>query len=377
MKHMFRSHFISMNKEITILELSQIKQRHDEKIEDYMIRFRNNYVRLTREMHVEDAIQMCIHGMQQHWLVPVSRRDPKIFNALGDAISATKLEFEKAPHIMEMYKNAGNNDNNRRFNTPSKPMNNEGKPRPAESNTTNTVPVFGPRNDQRPNRRSNIRELLNKQYVFRKDLVKSLFEQMNEQHLLTLPNPTRPEQVDMVDNPPYCPYHRYVGHKIEDCIAFKEWLQRAVDEGKLALKPEAINPNYQATNVVTISHGDETSGARSKEERWVPLMEVERQLHSYGREFVKSTLQRLTIMVLTHKQLPPHFIRDQTQVEGGCHPGLSLGLREMNHFPEEYAHLPLWASFSQDTGDNTLRCKLLSKTTPQSEILPHAWGSQQ
>jgi len=31
MKHMFRSHFISMNKEITILELSQIRQRHDEK----------------------------------------------------------------------------------------------------------------------------------------------------------------------------------------------------------------------------------------------------------------------------------------------------------------------------------------------------------
>ena len=204
MKHMFRSHFVSMNKEITILELSQIRQRRDEKIEDYMIRFRNNYVRLTREMHVEDAVQMCIHGMQQHWLVPVSRRDPKTFNALGDAISATKLEFEKAPHIMEMYKNAGNNDGNKRFNPSSKPMNNGGKPKPTESNTTNTVPVFGPRNDQRPNRRSNIRELLNKQYVFRKDLVKSLFEQMNEQHLQTLPNPTRPEQMDMVDNPLYC-----------------------------------------------------------------------------------------------------------------------------------------------------------------------------
>ena len=108
-----------------------------------MIRFRSNYVRLTREMHVEDAIQMCIHGMQQHWLVPVSRRDPKTFNALGDAISATKLEFEKAPHIMEMYKNAGNNDGNKRFNPSSKPMNNGGKPRPTESNTTNTVPVFG------------------------------------------------------------------------------------------------------------------------------------------------------------------------------------------------------------------------------------------
>jgi hypothetical protein len=102
MKDLFKSHFISMSKDTSLLELSQIKQGRDEKIADYILRFRNNYVRLTREMHPEDAVEMCVHGMQQHWSLEVSRREPKTFSALGNAVAATKLEFEKAPHIMEL-----------------------------------------------------------------------------------------------------------------------------------------------------------------------------------------------------------------------------------------------------------------------------------
>jgi hypothetical protein len=90
------------NDDTSLLELSQIKQGRDEKIDDYILRFRNNYVRLTREMHPEDAVEMCVHGMQQHWSLEVSRREPKTFSALGNAVAATKLEFEKAPHIMEL-----------------------------------------------------------------------------------------------------------------------------------------------------------------------------------------------------------------------------------------------------------------------------------
>lgn len=280
MKELFKSHFITMRKDISILELAQIHQRRDEKIEDYIIRFRNNYVLLAREMHVEDAIQMCIHGMHQHWLVGVSRRDPKTFSALGDVVAATKLEFEKVPQIMEMYKNAGSHDNTRRFNSSSKPNNSFGgkAKAPAESNTTNIVPVLGPRNERsRPVRRPNLKELLNKQYVFRRDLIRSLFEQMGEQGLLNLPNPTRPDQIAMTDNPLYCPYHKYVGHVIEDCIAFKEWLQRAVDEGRLALKPEAKNPDYHTANIVSVQQID----TDEEEECWVPFSQVEQQLESF------------------------------------------------------------------------------------------------
>jgi hypothetical protein len=48
-----------------------------------------------------------------------------------------------------------------------------------------------------------------------------MFEQLVEHKALNLPKPQRSEQVNMADNPLYCPYHRYVDHPIEDCIAFK------------------------------------------------------------------------------------------------------------------------------------------------------------
>jgi hypothetical protein len=74
-------------------------------------------------------------------------------------VAATKLEFEKAPHIMELYKNAGTPDYAKKFNSTAKPFNNGVKPKvQAESNTTRlsamaAVPrqnlnPFGMRNDQ-------------------------------------------------------------------------------------------------------------------------------------------------------------------------------------------------------------------------------------
>jgi hypothetical protein len=139
MKELFKAHFVSMKKDFSIIELAQVRQRRDEKIDDYIVRFRNSYVRLAREMDPEDAIEMCVYGMQQHWSLEVSRREPKTFSALSSAVAATKLEFEKSPQIMELYKNASTPDNVRRFNSTFKGNNNNnngGKQKaPAEANT--------------------------------------------------------------------------------------------------------------------------------------------------------------------------------------------------------------------------------------------------
>jgi hypothetical protein len=52
------------------------------------------------------------------------------------AVAATKLEFDKSPQIMELYKNASIPDNVKRFNSTMKPNNNNNKPKMAEANTT-------------------------------------------------------------------------------------------------------------------------------------------------------------------------------------------------------------------------------------------------
>jgi hypothetical protein len=83
-------------------------------------------------------------------------------------------------------------------------------------------------------------------------MIKGFFNQVVEHNHIKLSDPKRPDQVGITNNPLYCPYHRCVGHVIEDCVAFKEWLQRAIDEKRLALQPDAINPDYHSVSMVSI-----------------------------------------------------------------------------------------------------------------------------
>ena len=289
MKSAFKKHFVAMKRDISIVELSQVKQRRDEAIDDYIIRFRDSYVCLARDMHLEDAIGMCIHGMLQQWSLEVSRREPRTFSELSSAVAATKIEFEKSPQIMELYKNASVFDPAKRFSSTAKPNNAGGKMKAqAEANTARVfsnvppaqAPFLGARNDQE-GRRTRLSDLLKKQYIFRRELVKAMFEQLMDNQALRLPEPRRPHQVSMANNPLYCPYHRYVGHLIEDCIAFKEWLRKGVIEGRINLDPDAVNPDYHAVNMVTMgAHSSVSQEGERDQGSWVPLEQVKEQLAS-------------------------------------------------------------------------------------------------
>jgi len=91
MKDAFRKHFVAM-KDFSIVELSQVKQRHDEAVDDYILHFCNNYACLAREMHLEHAIEMCIHGILQHWSLEVSRGDPRTSSNLScRSLSSTRM----------------------------------------------------------------------------------------------------------------------------------------------------------------------------------------------------------------------------------------------------------------------------------------------
>ncbi|KAM0851210.1 hypothetical protein ACQ4PT_052579 [Festuca glaucescens] len=303
-----------MKKDFSIVELSQVRQRREESIDEYIIRFRNSYVRLAREMHLEDAIEMCVHGMQQHWSLEVSRREPRTFSALSSAVAATKLEFEKSPQIMELYKNASAFDPTRRFASTSKPINNGGKMKAhAEANATRVfsstpqgnVPFLGARGDQAGGRqRPSLQELLKKQYIFRRELVKDMFNQLMEHRALNLLEPQRPDQVRMTDNALFCPYHRYVGHVIEDCIAFKEWLQRAVNEKRINLDPEAINPDYHAVNMVSVTPTSTPSQGMEYEDAWVPLSQVESQLSNVVLAAVPMPISQRNVTPTVCKEEP-------------------------------------------------------------------------
>jgi hypothetical protein len=100
-------------------------------------------------------------------------------------------------------------------------------------------------------------------------MIKGFFNQVVKHNHIKLPDPKRPDQIGMTNNPLYCSYHRYVEHIIKDCVAFKEWLQKAIDEKRLALQPDAINPDYHSVNMVSIGSRPKSS---VEEGKWVPLL---------------------------------------------------------------------------------------------------------
>jgi hypothetical protein len=117
--------------------------------------------------------------------------------------------------------------------------------------------------------------LLKKQYVFKRAMIKGFFNQVVEHNHIKLSDPKWLDQVGMTNNPLYYQYHRYVGHIIEDCVAFKEWLQRAIDEKRLALQPDTINTDYHSIYMVSIGLCTESY---VEERKWVPLIQLEKEL---------------------------------------------------------------------------------------------------
>src|SRR3954467_2517767 len=75
-------------------------------------------------------------------------------------------------------------------------------------------------------------------YSFKEGLVESLFETLYQAKKLRPPEPRNQEDVDKVDDPQYCAYHRGLGHPTKSCWTLKDKLQTLVDAGFLKLKTE-------------------------------------------------------------------------------------------------------------------------------------------
>ena len=100
---------------------------------------------------------------------------------------------------MELYKNASAYDPVKRFASTSNPINNGGTMKAlVEANVTRVfsstpqgnAPFLGSRGEHVGGRqRPSLQEILNKQYIIRRELVKDMFEQLMQHQALNLPKP--------------------------------------------------------------------------------------------------------------------------------------------------------------------------------------------
>ncbi|PKU68717.1 hypothetical protein MA16_Dca024254 [Dendrobium catenatum] len=118
-----------------------------------------------------------------------------------------------------------------------------------------------------------LKDKMNKEYPFKRESVAKLFRQALKAGL-ELPEYKRPEESKETGDPNYCPYHRVLGHPIEDCYIFKDWVERKYQKGELTLSDNVlVNPRKESTRVVTTSTIPSVEEKRKEkkliqEERW-------------------------------------------------------------------------------------------------------------
>ena len=71
-------------------------------------------------------------------------------------------------------------------------------------------------------RRFTLKELEEKKYHFPDSDVSNILEDLLQKKVIKLPECRHPEEMDRVNDPNYCHYHRIVSHPMEKCFILKD-----------------------------------------------------------------------------------------------------------------------------------------------------------
>ena len=70
-------------------------------------------------------------------------------------------------------------------------------------------------------------------YSFHDDDVEEIFNELMKEKAIQLSKPKRPSEVDNVDDPKYCRYHRIISHPLSECYILKNIIQKMINDGEI------------------------------------------------------------------------------------------------------------------------------------------------
>ncbi|CAL2256404.1 unnamed protein product [Prunus armeniaca] len=82
-------------------------------------------------------------------------------------------------------------------------------------------------------------------------MTRGMLDELLEKKVIELPECEWPEEMNRVNNPKFCKYHRIVSHPVEKCFVLKELIMNLVMQGRIKLDVEEIAD----ANVATIVFG--------------------------------------------------------------------------------------------------------------------------
>ncbi|KAA0042867.1 ty3-gypsy retrotransposon protein [Cucumis melo var. makuwa] len=252
----FLNRFYSTRRVVSMMELTNTKQRKGEPVIDYINRWRALSLGCKDKLTELSAVEMCTQGMHWELLYILQGIKPHTFEEL--ATRAHDMELSIANRGAKDFLVQRTRSDKNEINDTKKIENNVlnesmlVQETPLKSFSKRKETKHKRNHDGNEKRRPTLRERQKKVYPFPNSDVADMLEQLIEKQLIQLLECKRPEQAGKVDDPNYCKYHRIISHPVEKCFVLKELILKLARENKIELDiDEVAQTNHVAVNMTS------------------------------------------------------------------------------------------------------------------------------